>query len=125
MADFNLQQTNERSLEIMADIIEPYFRLMKDKEFTKLYMTNVVEAIKYACREHQAEVIEIAAVLNGKKVDEYVVDPFKLPLTLLTAIGTYSKLNSGLFTSQAQNSDEASSGSAMENIGAEDQPSNS
>ncbi len=125
MADFNLEQTNEKSLEILADILDPYFELMKDKEFVKLYMNNVLEAIKYACKNHQKEVIEIAAVLEGKNPDEYVVNPFKLPFTLISAIGMYSKINKDLFTSQAQSKDDASSGSATVNTEAKEQQSDS
>lgn len=125
MADINLESMNEKSLEILADIIDPYFELMKDKEFTKLYMSNVTEAIKYACRHHQKETIEIAAVLSGKSVDEYVVNPFTLPITLLSAIGMYSKINKDLFTSQVQSKEDASSGSAMENTEAKEQQNDS
>lgn len=125
MAEINFEQVNDKSLEIVADIWDPYCALMRDTEFTKLYTTNLSEAIKYACREHKKEVIEIAAVLEGKKVEEYVVNPFKLPLTLLTAIGTYSKINKDLFTSQGQNTEDASSGSAMVNIEAEEQQNDS
>ena len=98
MADINLEQMNDRSLEILADIWDPYFSLMKDKKFVALYTSNLQAAIKYACKNHQKEVIEIAAVLEGKKVEEYVVNPFTLPIVLLTAIGTYSKINKDLFT---------------------------
>lgn len=125
MADINLEQVNDKSLEILADIIDPYFELMKDKEFTKLYMSNITEAIKYACKNHQKEVIEIAAVLSGKPVDEYVVNPFTLPITLLSAIGAYSQINKDLFTSQARKPGEASSGSAMVNTEAKEQQSDS
>jgi hypothetical protein len=88
-------------------------------------MSNVTEAIKYACKNHQKEVIEIAAVLSGKPVDEFVVNPFTLPITLLSAIGTYSKLNKDLFTSQARKQEDASSESAMVNTEAREQPSDS
>lgn len=125
MADINLQEVNDKSLEIMADIIEPYFELMKDKEFSKLFTTDVVKAIKYACKEHKEQVIEIGAVLKGVPVDKFVVDPFTLPVLLISTIGTYSKISADLFTSQAQNLEETSSGSAMENTGAGEQPINS
>lgn len=125
MADFNLEQTNEKSLEILADIFDPYFSLMKDKKFVELYMSNVMEAIKYACKNHQKEVVEIAAVLEGKKPEEYVVNPFKLPFTLIGAIGMYSQINKDLFTSQAQSKDDASSGSATVNTEAREQQSDS
>lgn len=125
MSDINLEKLNDKSLEILADIWDPYFALMQDKKFVKLYTTSITEAIKYACKNHQKEVIEIAAVLEGKKPEEYVVNPFKLPITLLTAIGTYSKINNDLFTSQDQNTEVASSGPATENTEADVQQSDS
>lgn len=129
MADINLEQMNDNSLEILADLWDPYLSLMNDKEFTKLYMTNIQAAIKYACKNHKEEVIEIAAVLEGKKEafdkGEYIVNPFKLPIVLLSAIGTYSKINKDLFISQAQSKEEASSGSAMVNTEANEQPEDS
>lgn len=125
MADLNLNEFNEKSLDILADIFDPYTELMKDKEFVRLFSSNTKEAIKYACKEHKKEVIEIAAVLNGVPVEEYVVNPFTLPVTLYATIGTYSKINADLFTSQTQNSEDASSGSATENTGASVQPINS
>ena len=121
MADINLESVNNKSLEIMADIMDPYFELMRDKKFTELYMSNVKEAIKYACRNHQKETIEIAAVLSGKSVDEFVVNPFTLPVILLSAIGTYSKINNDLFSSAEQSKEEASSGSATVNTEASEQ----
>lgn len=125
MADINLEEVNDYSLEVMADILDPYFELMKDKTFTKLFMTNIKEAIKYACRNHKKETIQIAAILSGKKEEEYVVNPFATPITLITAIGMYSKINKDLFTSQAQNQEDASSGSATENIEASEQQNDS
>ena len=117
MSDINLEKLNDKSLEILADIWDPYFALMQDKEFVKLYTTSITEAIKYACKNHQKEVIEIA--------EEYIVNPFKLPITLLTAIGTYSTINNDLFTSQDQNTEVASSGPATENTEADVQQSDS
>ena len=123
--EVNLEKMNDRSLEILADIWDPYFELMRDKKFAKLYATNLHEAIKYACKNHKKQVIEIAAVLEGKSIDEYVVNPFKLPITLITAIGAYSKVSKDLFTSQDQSKEIASSGPATENTEAEEQPKDS
>lgn len=113
---------NDKSLDLLVEIADPYFELLKDKEFTRLYMTNVLEAIKYACREHKTEVVKLGAALEGKTVDEYVVNPFTLPLKLVSAIGLYSKISADLFTSAAQNSEGVSSGSASENTEAPEQP---
>ena len=126
MADNNLrQELNEKSLDIMADILDPYFELMKDPEFTKLFMTNAMEAIKYACKHHKKETIQIAAILSEKNEDEFVVNPFATPMVLLSAIGMYSEAGQNLFISQVQNTEEASSGSAMENTEASEQSENS
>ena len=125
MADINLKEVNDYSLEVMADILDPYFELMKDPEFTKLFISNFKEAIKYACKNHKDETIQIAAVLSGKKVEEFVVNPFSTPFVLMSALGTYTKINKDLFTSQAQNTEDASSGSAMENTEASEQQNDS
>ena len=125
MSEINLNEMNEKSLDIMADILDPYFELMKDPQFTKLYMENIQEAIKYACKNHKKETIQIAAILSGKSEDEYVVNPFTTPIVLLSAIGAYSKISKDLFTSQVQRPVEASSGSAMENTEASEQSENS
>ena len=47
MADNNLrQELNEKSLDIRADMLDPYFELMKDPEFTKLFMTGLAKKIQ-------------------------------------------------------------------------------
>lgn len=125
MADINLEELNDKSLDIMADILDPYFELMKDKKFVALFMSNIKEAIKYACRNHKEECIEIAAILSGEEKEKFVVNPFATPITLISAIGMYSKINKDLFTSQAQNQEDASSGSATENTEASEQQNDS
>ena len=125
MSEINLNELNNRSLDIMADILDPYFELMKDPQFTKLYMENVQEAIKYACKNHKRETVQIAAILSGKNEDEYVVNPFATPIVLLSAIGAYSKINKDLFTLQAQKMEDASAGPAMESTEANEQRQNS
>lgn len=125
MSDVNMSEVNNKSLDLLAEIAEPYFELLKDPDFTKLYVSNMLEAIKYACIKHKDEVIKIGAALEGKPVEEYVVNPFTLPLKLVTAIGMYSKINSDLFISADQNKDSANSGSAMESTEAQEQQTNS
>ena len=126
MADNDLRkQLNDKSLDIMADILDPYFELMKDPEFTKLFISNTMEAVKYACRHHKKETIQIAAILSEKSEDEFVVNPFAVPIVLVSAIGMYSEAGQDLFISQVQNTEEASSGSAMENTEASEQSENS
>lgn len=125
MAEINVKEVNEKSLELMASIAEPYFELLRDKEFITLYLTNVLQAIKYACLKHPEQTVKIAAALEGKTVEEYVVNPFTLPLKLVSAIGMYSKMNKDLFISAAQNSGEANSGAATETTEAREQPTDS
>ena len=111
----SIKETNDKSMEILADIFEPMCNLMMDNEFAKLYVTDIKKAFAYACKANKKEVIEIAATLEGKTVDEYVVNPFTLPITLMATIGAYAKMSKDLFPSQAQSTEETSSGSATEN----------
>lgn len=111
----SLDETNEKSLEIMANIFEPMCTLMMDKEFAQLYIKDLKKAFAYACKANKKEVIEIAAALEGVPVDKYVVNPFLLPINLMASIGAYAKLSKDLFSLQGQNTEETSSGSATEN----------
>ena len=120
-----LDELNAKSCEIMADIFAPLSELMKDKEFAKLYVTNIQNAFIYAFKNHPKETVQIAAALEGQNPDEYIVNPFRVPLIIWSAFGMYSKVGRDLFISQAQNSEEASSGSATENIEASEQPKDS
>ena len=119
------EKTNEKSLEIMAEIFEPMCNLMMDKEFAKLYVKDLKKAFAYACKNNKKEVIEIAAALEGVPADKYVVNPFILPINLMAAIGAYAKLSKDLFTSQVQSTEETSSGPATENTEVVVQPINS
>ena len=121
----SIEQTNEKALELMADIFEPLCTLMRDPEFAKLYSTNLQKAISYGCKEHKKEMIEIAAAIEGTPIDQYVVNPFVLPVKLMAVIGGYVKLSKDLFSSQAQSLEETSSGSATENTEVAEQPTNS
>lgn len=125
MADNKLDELNAKSCEIMAEIFTPLSELMKDKEFAKLYVSNIQNAFIYAFKNHPKETVQIAAALEGKNPDDYIVNPFRVPVIIWTAFGMYSKVGADLFTSQAQNSEEASSGSATENTEASEQSENS
>lgn len=128
MADVNstekkidLTEVNNKSLDLLLEIADPFFDLLKDPEFSKLYVVNVLDAIKYACGNHKEQIIKIAAALDGKPVEEYIVNPFTLPLKIVTAIAMYSKLSTDLFISADQSTDNASSASAMGNIEAQEE----
>lgn len=120
-----LDELNARSCEIMADIFEPLSELMMDKVFAQLYMTNLKQAFIHAFKNHPKETVKIAAALEGQDPEEYIINPFKVPVVIWSAFGMYSKLGKDLFTSQVQNSEEASFGPATENIEASEQPKDS
>ena len=122
MADMNITELNDKSLDLLAQIAGPYFTLLKDPEFMKRYLKNTMDGIQYACEHYKAETVEIAAALDGKTPDEYIVNPFTLPLKIAMAVGMYSKINSGLFTSAEQNKEGVSFGSASVNTEAPEQP---
>lgn len=118
-------EMNEKSLEITAEIFEPMCDLMMDKEFAKLYVTDLKKAMAYACKAHKEEVIKIASALEGTTPDKYVVNPFLLPINLIATIGAYAKMAKDLFPSQARSTEETSSGSATENTEVIDQQTDS
>jgi len=113
-------QMNDKALDIMADIFDPFCDLLADKEFNTLFLTDFKKAVSYACKNHKDKVVEIAAAIDGIPVEEYKVNPFILPIKLMMVIGAYTKETRDLFPSQSQSMDETSSGSAMANTEAND-----
>lgn len=125
MKNEKIERMNDKALDIMADIFEPMCELMKDKEYSKLYFTDYKKATAYACKTHKKEMIAIAAAIEETPVEDYVVNPFTLPVKIMATMGAYHAVAKDLFTSQVQSTEEASSGPATENTEVAVQPINS
>lgn len=120
-----IAETNDKSMDLAAEIFSPMCDLMIDPEFAKLYVKDLRGAMSYACKHHKEEIKTIMAAIAGVPVEKYVVNPFTLPIEIMSVIGAYTKMTRDLFTSQVQSTEEASSGSAMENTEVVVQPINS
>ena len=102
---------------------EPVAAIMADKEIAALVKsgTQKVKLVSAIIKSHKKEVVEILAILDGENPKTYMekITLFTLPTRLLELLNDPELIN--LFTSQGQNSDKASSGSATESIQAEKQ----
>lgn len=105
--------SDEKALEVLADLIEPAAEIMADKAIKEAYEAkNAAHAISVAIKNHKRAVISILATLDGTPVEEYHVNVFTLPAKLLEILNDPELTR--LFTLQGQTGDAKSSGSASE-----------
>lgn len=107
-----MQRTNEQSLDLFADLLEPVAEILADDEVKEAYSEKKIRAIKVAIKNHKSAVIEIMSLIEGIPADEYKVDIVTLPLKILNFLNR-PEIND-LFTQQAQMNAAAFSGPAME-----------
>lgn len=103
----------EDALEVLADLLEPAAEIFGDKEFSQLYKTNRMEAVKFALKQKGKAVITILAVLDNEDPATYKPGLLTIPARLLEILNDPDLVS--LFTSQEQSTDKTSSGPAMEN----------
>ena len=104
----------EQALDILADLLEPATEIITDEELRdKFREDDKLGAVKIALKGHKTAVIQIMALLDGQNPAEYEVNLFTLPKKLLEIFN--DPLVVDLFSSQGQNEDENSSGSATVN----------
>ena len=107
----------ERALEVMADLIDPMTEIAQDKILVGLLrMRNIKEAVKLGLRNHRKCMLEILAILNQQDPETYEPNLVEIPKMLLELLNDKELLD--LFSSQAEQTNETSSSSAMVNIGA-------
>ena len=104
----------EHALEVIADLIDPISKLLKDEKFKKkIQGGNKLDAIKYLLKNHPKNVIEIFAIINDKDPETYAPNLIELPMMLMDLINDPDVMS--LFGSQDQNTQLASSGPATGN----------
>lgn len=93
---------NEEALDILADIIEPASEIFSDKKIVDLLRKDEapMKAIKIAIKDHKKSVMEILAILDGVKPDEYECNVFTLPMKVLEVLNDEELLK--FFTLQGQ-----------------------
>lgn len=108
----------EQAIDVLADILEPASEIMSDKEMVNLFKSGErLKAVKMALKNHKKAVIEILAITEGADPATYKPKVLTLPAKLLEIFNDPEVI--GLFQLQGQE-DKTSSGSATENIGAEE-----
>ena len=110
----------EAAIDALADLLEPIAEIISDKEFVALSRRNApkIDLIKTALKKHKKAVIEILAILDGETPETYEVNLVTLPMKALEVLN--DPMVASLFQSQGQMMPDQSSGSAMENIEAEE-----
>lgn len=105
----------EEALDVLADLMDPIEVIAKDKELVgQLRAKKYKEAAQLALRSYKAEVLTILALLNRENPKTYQPNILKIPLMLLEVLNDPDI--TVLFSQQAQNPEETSSGPASENI---------
>ena len=107
--------TNEESLDLFADLIDPAAEILQDAEIVELARRGKapILMVKAAIKNHKDAVIQILAAVDGVPANEYKVNLLRLPIKLLELFNTPEVQE--LFTLQGQQTAPASSGSATEN----------
>jgi len=109
----------ERALEVIADLIDPISRLLKDDMFKKKVQgDNRLDAVKYLLKNHQRDVIEILALINDADPKTYAPSLIELPMMLMDLLSDPDVMS--LFGSQSQTTHLASTGSVTENTEAQE-----
>lgn len=106
----------EKSLEILADFIDPISEIATDKKFRSLLESDKkLEAVKYLLKSHPKEVLYCMALYNCEDPETYQPNFFALPKILLDFFN--SPMVADLFTS---GDTVTSSGSPTENTEGEE-----
>lgn len=107
----------EQALNAMADLIDPVSEIAQNKILVGLIRAkNYAEAVKLGLKKHQKAILAILAILNQQDVETYEPSLAEIPKMLLDLFNDKELLD--LFSSQAEQTNETSSSSAMVNIGA-------
>lgn len=106
----------DKALDMLADLMDPSAEIMSDKDFA-IAMRNkkTSDAVKIVLRNHKKSITQILAIMDDVDPSKYEVRLVTLPLKIVELLNDPYLLN--LFTSQGQEIEEESSGSATENIG--------
>ena len=104
---------DEEAIELLADILEPVSTIMSDKKIAEIACNETkLKLVQYLLKNHSKQVLEILAMMNGEKVEEFKCNFFTLPVMLLDVLNDEVFVN--FFSSQVAEMQKNASGSAME-----------
>lgn len=103
----------EKALEVLAEIIEPAMRIMKDKAVVSAAQEgNTAGVVKAMCKGHAKDVIHILAIMEDQDPETYEVGLLTLPAKLVQLLNDPEI--QALFISPGQMKESPNSGSASE-----------
>lgn len=108
----SLDLSNEESLDLFADLLEPVAEIIGDKEVKKAYKKKRISAVKVAIKKHKQAVLEILALLDGEDPESYHVDVLTLPVMAIELLN--GPMVQKLFMSLAQKTQNNVSGPATD-----------
>lgn len=106
---------NEEALDLLCDILEPTSKIFGDPKLLAIMNSKAtkIEAVRFAIKNHKAEVIQILARLENIPVKEYSCNLITITMSLLDILNDEELAD--FFTSQLQMTEGASSGQATDN----------
>lgn len=109
-----LELSNEDSLDLFADLLEPVAEILSDKTVTKEFRKGKrLGAVKTAIKSHKKAVIEVLALLDGEDPESYHIDVMTLPIKAIELLNDPAVQR--VFTSLAQMTKENASGPVTDN----------
>lgn len=111
-----MERTNEQTLELFADLLDPCCEIVMDDEIGNLIKNNAskIKIAQTAIRKHKESIIAILAMLEGEDPKEYKINMFLLPIKVIKFLNMPEVQE--LFPSQGRKINSGSSGSATANI---------
>ena len=76
---------NGDAIDFLVDLIDPITRILTDEEIVNAYKAknSKLHIAKIALKKHKEDVIEILAMMDGKKVEEYTCTPVTIVKDLI------------------------------------------
>lgn len=111
---------NEEALDVIAELLEPLSEIFSDPEFVKVRndgKKTLIEKVQWAIVNHKKAIIKALAIIDGEPYETYEISALMLPIRILEIVNDKDLIS--LFTVQGQITELTSSGSAMENTGAD------
>lgn len=105
---------NEDALECLALMIEPASQIFSDKEVAQnVRGKKYIEAIKVILTKYKSQTVQLLALANGQKVEEYKANIVDMTRQLMALFNNKELME--VFSWQSTKNGVIPSGSAMEN----------
>lgn len=103
------------ALEVYAELLDPVTKIAADKEFQEIYNSKkpYLFMVKHLLKNHKEETMEILAIANGKKKEEFHANFWEIP-KMIKEIWDDANFQNLFQLQQMTNSNDTSS-VAMEN----------